>query len=108
MLRPSVSESGDKPCMMPNINEPSDALFVTRGRVRRWMILTVISLGLWIVFAKFVVPAVIQSAYRGESWSFLNRMITGQATHPVSEYIRDWDTVIIPALLVVLGFWLIV
>jgi len=94
--------------MMPNINEPSDALFVTRGRVRRWLVLTVISLGLWIVFAKFFVPAVIQSAYRGESWSFLNGMIRGQATHSVSEYLRDWDTVTIPALLVVLGFWLIV
>jgi len=68
----------------------------------------VISLGLWIVFAKLVVPAVIESAYRGESWSFLNRMISGQAAHPVSEYIQDWDTVTIPGLLRGLGFWLIV
>jgi len=82
--------------------------FMTAGRLRLWLVLTVISLGMWIVFAKLVVPVIIESAYRGESWSFLNRMISGQATHPVSEYIRDWDTVTIPVLLTGLGFWLIV
>src|SRR3989442_14493893 len=35
-------------------------------------------------------------------------MIRGQATHPVSEYIQDWDTVTIPVLLRGLGFWLVV
>src|SRR5437899_3933341 len=81
---------------------------MTWGRIRLWLVLMVISLGLWIVLAKLVVPAVIEGAYRGESWSFLNRMIRGQATHPVSEYIRDWDTVTIPVLLKGLGFWLVV
>jgi len=85
-----------------------ESLFMTWGRIRLWLVLMVISLGLWIVLAKLVVPAVIEGAYRGESWSFLNRMIRGQATHPVSEYIRDWDTVTIPVLLKGLGFWLVV
>ncbi len=78
------------------------------GRIRLWLVPTVISLGLWIFFAKMVVPAVIESAYRGESWVFLNRMISGQATHPVSKYIQDWDAVTMRALLTGLGFWLIV
>ena len=78
------------------------------GRIRLLLVLMGISLGLWIIFAKLVVPAVIESAYRGESWSFLNRMISGQATHPVSDYLQDWDGVTVPGLLGVLGFSLIV
>ena len=35
-------------------------------RIRLLLILMVISQGLWIAFAKLVVPAVIESAYRGE------------------------------------------
>ena len=82
-------------------------LVMTVGVIRLLLVLMVISLGLWIVFAKLVVPAVIESAYRGESWSFLNRMISGQATHPVGDYLQDWDRVTIPGLLSGLGFWLI-
>jgi lysophospholipase L1-like esterase len=83
--------------------------FVMRvGRIRLLLILMVISLGLWTVFAKLVVPAVIESAYRGESWSFFNRMIRGQAAHPVGDYLRDWDRVTIAGLLGALGFWLVV
>jgi len=53
----------------------------------------------------------IESAYRGESWSFLNRMIGGQATHPVADYIHDWyrlaAKLTIAGLLSGLGFWLV-
>src|SRR5215831_18484094 len=80
----------------------------TMGRIPLLLTLLVISLGLWIVFAKVVVPAVIVSAYHGQSWSFLNSMIRGQATHSVSEYIQDWDAVTIPVLLRGVGFWLVV
>jgi predicted DCC family thiol-disulfide oxidoreductase YuxK len=68
----------------------------------------VLSLGLWIVFAKLVVPAVIESAYHSENWSFLDRMIRGQATPPVREHLKDWDRVTLRGLLSGLGFWLIV
>src|SRR5262245_11217871 len=78
------------------------------SRVRLWLLFTVISLSLWIVFAKLVVPSIIESAYHGESWSFFNRMISGQTVHPVSEYIGDWDRVTLPGLLTILGFCLIV
>ena len=80
---------------------------MTRSRIRLWLVLMIISLGLWIVLARLVVPAVIESAYRGESWSFLNRMVRGQATYPVSDYLQDWDAVTIPILLKGLGFWLV-
>src|SRR5215467_14077783 len=80
---------------------------IRESRIPLLLSLMVISLGFWIVCAKLVVPPVIESAYRGESWSFLNRLIRGQATHPVSEYLRDWDAVTIPILLAGLGFWLV-
>src|SRR5215472_1265277 len=79
-----------------------------RGRLRLWLVLTVISLGLWIICAKLVMPPIIESAYRGESWSFVNGVIRGQATHPVSEYLQDWEALTIPVMLGGLGFWLVV
>ena len=78
------------------------------GRVRLLLVLMLLSLGLWIVFAKLVVPPVIESAYRGESWSFLNRMISGQAVHPVRHYLQVWDRVTTACLVSSLGFLLIV
>jgi peptidoglycan/LPS O-acetylase OafA/YrhL len=45
---------------------------------------------LWVVFAYFVAPALIAKAYRGESLPIFNRMITGQAHHPLGEYVGEW------------------
>src|SRR5215831_4047430 len=67
--------------------------FIRQNRIPLVLTLMVVSLGLWIVCAKLIVPPVIENAYRGESWSFLNRGIQGQATHPVSEYLQDWDVI---------------
>jgi hypothetical protein len=63
---------------------------------------------LGIVFGKLVVPAVIDRAYRGESWSFLTRRISGQARHPLNAYVQDWKRVTLAALLSGVGFWLVV
>ena len=90
------------------INRASELCSFMGGRLRLWLVLTVISLGLWIICAKLVVPPIIESAYRGESWSFLNGMVQGQATHPLSEYLRDWGAITIPIMLGGLGFWLVV
>ena len=69
------------------------------------------SLGLWLVCAVWVVPAMIESAYRGDSWSFLNRMIDGQATYPVVHYLQDWYRIAakltIAGLLSGLALWLV-
>jgi hypothetical protein len=62
------------------------------NRVSSLLFLAIVSLGLmWIVFSTYAVPPLIKSAYRGESWPILNRMISGQASHPVQEYLSDWD-----------------
>jgi hypothetical protein len=59
----------------------------------------------------WLVPALIESAYRGESWWFLNRMISGQPTHPVADYLHDWykaaAKLTFVGLLSGLGFWLV-
>jgi hypothetical protein len=78
------------------------------GRIPLVLILMATSLGLWIVCAKLVVPPVIESAYRGQSWSSINSMIRGQAAHSLNEYLQDWDRVTSPVLLAGLGFWLVV
>ena len=78
---------------------------IRESRIPLVLTLMVVSLGLWIVCAKLIVPPVIENAYRGESWSFLNRVIRGQATHPVSAYLQDWDVITVVAGV---GFWLVV
>ncbi len=80
--------------------------FITAGHIRLLLVLMGLSL-VWIMFAKLIVPPVIESAYRGESWPFLNRMILGQAESPVSHYLQKWDKVTITVLLSGLGFSLI-
>jgi predicted DCC family thiol-disulfide oxidoreductase YuxK len=62
----------------------------------------------WIMFARLIVPPVIEIAYRGESWAFLNRIIHGQAVHSVHHYLQVWDRVTIVGLVSSLGFLLIV
>ena len=64
------------------------------------------SLGLWIVFAKLVVPRIIKSAYRGESLTFVNSLIHGQGKYSVQMYLDQWDkmAVAILAIFLVLAF----
>ena len=61
--------------------------------------------GLWIVFFKWVVPPIIESAYRGESLSFLNNIIRGQTVNPVDAYLRYWDRNATVVLVSGVGFW---
>jgi predicted DCC family thiol-disulfide oxidoreductase YuxK len=81
---------------------------MTAGDIRLLLVLTGLSL-VWILFATLIAPPVIESAYRGESWPFLNHMIRGQAVHSVRHYLQIWDSVTIVGLVVSsLGFLLIV
>jgi len=82
--------------------------FIRENRIPLLLTFMVITLGLWIVCAKLVVPSLIENAYRGESWSFLNSMIRGQATHPVSAYLQDWAVITVAVFLAGVGFWLVV
>jgi hypothetical protein len=60
-----------------------------RNYVSLALALIIVSLDLvWLAFSKYAVPPLINSAYRGESWPIFNRMITGQALHPVDERIK--------------------
>jgi predicted DCC family thiol-disulfide oxidoreductase YuxK len=62
-------------------------------RARLPLIFMCLALGLWTICAKFVVPVVIESAFRGESLPVLNNLIQGRANHSVDEYLRDWDQI---------------
>src|SRR5215510_8830073 len=92
---------------LPQILQEVRAICKNRNHIRLLLVFMGLSL-VWIVCAKLIVPLVIESAYRGESWSFLNRMILGQAQFSVSHYLQKWDKVIITGLLSGLGFYLIV
>jgi len=46
----------------------------------------------WFIFTRFLVPVIIQGAYRGESLPILNDMISGQAINPVEYYLVRWET----------------
>jgi predicted DCC family thiol-disulfide oxidoreductase YuxK len=70
---------------------PDGDLIMGMRRNHFLLILTCVLLGLWIAFAKLVMPPVIESAYRGESLPVLNSLMAGHATHSVEEYLRDWD-----------------
>jgi|CXWL01.1.fsa_nt_gi predicted DCC family thiol-disulfide oxidoreductase YuxK len=65
-------------------------LVLSIQRARAVIIAMVVALALWLIFANFVAPLVIESAYRGESIPVLNNLIKGHANHPVEEYLRDW------------------
>ena len=101
-----MPQDAEKPYASHTLNHCRNVV-VRVGRVRLLLILMLLSLGLWIVFAKLVVPPIIESAYRGESWSFLNRMISGQADHSVRHYLQMWDRLSIGYLVSSLGFLLL-
>ena len=93
---------------MLQVVRPMFNRFIRENRIPLLLTFMVITLGLWIVCAKLVVPSLIENAYRGESWSFLNSMIRGQATHPVSAYLQDWAVITVAVFLAGVGFWLVV
>jgi len=49
--------------------------------------------GWWNIVGQLFVPYLINSAYRGESFSVFNRMIEGQDVFPVSHYLSRWQEV---------------
>jgi len=82
------------------------------GRIRFLLVLICVSAGLWIAFAKLVVPPIIESAYRGESLSILNNMIKKnmiqrQHENPISYYLQKWDRLTLHYLLNCLGICLL-
>src|SRR5690348_17153723 len=79
----------------------------TMCRLRLLLVLMFVSTGMWISFAKLVVPPVIKSVYHGESVSFLNRMIQGQHVNPLEYYLQKWDHFTIATLIILVAFWVV-
>jgi arylsulfatase A-like enzyme len=58
-------------------------------RKRLFAILAVVA-AVWAITALWLVPWVIRSAYAGESFAFLNALISGQGEHGVERYLTLW------------------
>jgi hypothetical protein len=77
--------------MRPSKGGSSALLKRAPNRISFILAVAIVALGLvWIVFSQYAVPPLIASVYRGESLPALNRMISGQASHPLSEYLAAW------------------
>lgn len=63
---------------------------------RRFWLIAISSVAAWLTMSRFVVPALIRSAYHGESIALLNRIIVGQASHPVEYYLESWRSMALP------------
>jgi hypothetical protein len=79
----------------------------TMGRFRLLVLLMVVFTAMWISFAKLVVPPIIASAYRGESWPFLNNIIKSQHIHSVDYYLQKWNGIATDIFVGLLGLWLL-
>jgi hypothetical protein len=74
------------------------------NRVSLLLVLATVLLGLvWIAVAQLAVPSFITRAYRGESLSIFNRLISGQVSHRLEEYLASWDRLSWILLLILLG-----
>src|SRR5262245_5236762 len=76
-------------------------------RISLWLVLMCVSVGLWIAFAKLVMPPIIESAYRGESLSLFNSIIEGRKFYPVEFYLTLWDGITVRGVVVLVVFWLL-
>jgi hypothetical protein len=83
------------------------------NRVSLLLALATVSLSLiWLVASKYVGPPLVEKIYHGDSLPILNRMISGQASHPLAEYLaalgglrwRVFSDLYLFGLLVVLVF----
>lgn len=91
-----------------NTTEVASLRDFTEPRINRTWWLFILGFGTaacWLLFAKFVVPPVIESVYRGESLSLLNNAIRGQAEFPVEHYLQKWDSITMLVLWADLAFW---
>ncbi|MEX2048839.1 MAG: sulfatase [Gemmatimonadota bacterium] len=61
-----------------------------RSEWRRYFVFLAVGGIAWTVVATVLVPNSIRSAYQGESWQFLNAIITGHATLSVDDYLEAW------------------
>jgi hypothetical protein len=67
------------------------------------LILVIVSLVVLVfIFSKFVIPPLIESAYRGESLPILKSFVSGKLIHPVGYYLTKWNNLAWSILLILL------
>jgi len=65
----------------------------TKADLRPILIVGILAI-LWILVATLVVPPLIKSAYRQESWQFLNDRFQGRSEQSVEAYLQYWNQLI--------------
>lgn len=65
----------------------------------RWLLIVLCGIVLGAGFAWLIVPRVIDSAYRGESFGFINNILEHRDQHPVEFYQAKWSRLAAGALL---------
>lgn len=62
------------------------------NRISLIVLLSVLFLCLvWTLASRYAVPPLIRHAYNGQSLPIFNRMISGQNSHSIEEYLARWD-----------------
>lgn len=49
------------------------------------------SLAVWWMTSRLLVPAIITAGYEGRAFSQLNALFDGRSSHPLTEYLADWQ-----------------
>lgn len=69
---------------------------IVRRLSPRVVLLVTVVLAAWLVVTTWLVPALIRSAYLGQStFAPLNQLINGQADHPVGFYLSLWQRAVV-------------
>lgn len=66
--------------------------------------------GAWVLFARWIGPWILATAYRGEGFGFLNRAMAGRNQTPFEVYLRDLHNLDLRILVTAVGvlvFWMV-
>ncbi len=77
---------------------------MTRSMTRR-ILISLLLLAAWLLFATLVVPPLIARAYSGASLPIFNALIISRSEHPLAEYLQYWRNVTWLGVLLCLAFW---
>src|SRR5689334_24732826 len=80
--------------------------FLSAAQIRLFLVIMGVSL-IWLIFARAIVPPIIESAYQGTSWRVLNRMIQGQHINSIDYYLQKWDRLTVEMIVSLIGVWVV-
>ena len=79
------------------------------NRISIQLVLLIVSVAsVWIIFSRFAVYPLIERAYHGETLAIFNNIISGQADHPVGDYLANWDSLSLVVLFMLVTAGLVV